>query len=64
VARVPRGRIAALAALAALSAGLWITEDFRGGVPYLAFLCIAAVSCFMAVELLLLARRLRALEQA
>ena len=64
VARVPRGRIAALAALAALSAGLWITEDFRGGVPYMAFLCIVAVSCFMAVELLLLARRLRALERA
>lgn len=64
VARVPRLRIAVLAALAVISAGLWIAEDFRGGIPYPAFLCTTAVSCFMAVELLLFARRMRALERA
>jgi ribokinase len=64
VARVPRVRIAALAALVAISAGLWIAEYIRGGVPYLVFLCLAAVSCFVAVELVLLARRLRARERA
>jgi hypothetical protein len=64
VARVPRPRILALAVIALLSLVLGATEDFRSDAPYLAFVCLAAVACFMATEVVLFARRVRAQEQA
>jgi ribokinase len=64
VARVPRPRIVVLAVIAVLTMGLWATEDFRGGLPYIAFIGLMAVACFMATEVMLFARRVRAQEQA
>lgn len=64
VARVPRPRILALAVIAVLTMGLWANEDFRGGPPYIGFIGLMAVACFMATEVVLFARRVRAQEQA
>jgi predicted RNA-binding Zn-ribbon protein involved in translation (DUF1610 family) len=64
VARVPRPRVIVLAVIALLSLVLWATEDFRSDAPFMAFVCLAAVACFMATEVVLFARRVRAQEQA
>ena len=61
----PRARAIGLASVAALALLLWLREDFsRGGLPVMATTCWALLVSWSAVEVVLLARRVRALERA
>ena len=65
VAPQPRARAIALTVVAALALLLWMREDTRfGGFPRIASACWALLVAWSAVEVVLLARRMRATERA
>ena len=65
VAPQPRARAIALTVVAALALLLWMREDTRfGGLPRIASACWALLVAWSAVEVVLLARRMRATERA
>lgn len=64
VAPQPRARAIALTVVAALALLLWMREDTRfGGFPRIASACWALLVAWSAVEVVLLARRMRATER-
>lgn len=65
VAPQPRARAIALTVVAALALLLWMREDTRfGGLPRIASACWVLLVAWSAVEVVLLARRMRATERA
>jgi hypothetical protein len=61
----PRARAIGLASVAALALLLWMRADFsRGGPPGMATTSYASLVAWSAVEVVLLARRMRAVERA
>jgi len=61
----PRARAIGLASVAALALLLWMRADFsRGGLPGMATTSYALLVAWSAVEVVLLARRMRAMERA
>ena len=65
VAPQPRARAIALTVVAALALLLWMREDTRfGGFPRIASACWVLLVAWSAVEVVLLARRMRATERA
>ena len=65
VAPQPRARAIALTVVAALALLLWMREDPRfGGLPRIASACWVLLVAWSAVEVVLLARRMRATERA
>jgi len=64
VAPQPRARAIALTVVAALALLLWMCEDTRfGGLPRIASACWVLLVAWSAVEVVLLARRMRATER-
>ena len=64
VAPQPRARAIALTVVAALALLLWMREDTRfGGLPRIASACWVLLVAWSAVEVVLLARRMRATER-